>query len=295
MVQYKLNWVGKLGKGINYLLIIIIVAICLYPFLNVIAYSLSSNRAILSGWVSFFPMEFQVDAYKEILGKQTIWQSMRVTVIVTLLGTMLGLFLTICASYALSKKRLKGRNFLIMFIIFTLYFSGGIIPTFLVVKRLFLLNTIGALVLPSAMSSFNFIVMKTFFSQIPEELEESAIIDGCNDIQVLVRIVLPLSLPIIATIGLFYAVYYWNEFFNSLMYISDPKKFTLQLKLRQLLFTEELNQLNDASNSENLGQMVLPESLKAACVVVSTIPIIIVYPWLQKYFVKGMLLGSVKG
>lgn len=285
----------KVGTIINYIIIILIVMICLYPFLNVIAYSLSSNRAILTGIVTIYPKEIQFDAFQQILGKNTIWNSMKNTLIIAVYGTVVGLFLTTLAAYALSKKRLKGRKVLTFFFLFSMYFSGGIIPTFLVVKGLKLLNTLHALVLPVAMSSFNFIVMKAFFTQIPGEIEEQASIDGCNEIGILIRIVLPLSMPIIATIGLFYAVYYWNEFFNSLMYITDPGKFTLQLKLRQLLFTEALSSLGENANSENLGQVVLPESLKAASVIIATIPIIIVYPWLQKYFVKGMLLGSVKG
>ena len=284
-----------IGTVLNYVILSMIVLTCLYPFLNVIAYSLSSNKAILTGVVTIYPVEVQFEAYNQILSKGTIWGSMRNTVIIALYGTALGLFLTTCASYALSKKRLKGRQILSFFFLFSMYFVAGIIPTFLVVKELGLLNKLHSLVLPVAMSSFNFIVMKTFFTQLPDELEEQACIDGCNEIGILVKIILPLSLPIIATIGLFYAVYYWNEFFNSLMYITDPDKFPLQLRLRQLLFTEALSALGENANQENLGQMVLPESLKAASVIISTIPIIIVYPWLQKYFVKGMLLGSVKG
>lgn len=296
----KYTLLESLGNSLNYTVITLLVLICLYPFLNVISYSLSSNRAILSGWITIYPMEFQLQSYQNILSKQSIWQSMGVTIFVTLMGTFIALLLTICAAYALSKKKLKGRMILTMMIMFTMYFGGGIIPTFLVVKGLGLLDSLWSLILPSVMSAFNFIIMRTFFSQLPESLEEAAILDGCNDFSVLIRIVLPLSLPIIATIGLFYAVGYWNEYFTSLMYITTPSKFTLQLKLRQLLFTEELNQLSSVGSSggnsgEGLGQMVMPESLKAASIIVSTIPIILVYPWLQKYFVKGVMLGSIKG
>lgn len=286
---------SRFARFLNSFIIFLFILICVYPFLNVLAYSLSSNRAILSGWVTIYPMEIQSDAYKQILENKAIWTALKNTVIITLYGTILGLILTIGAAYATSIKRLKGREALTFFFLFSMYFVGGIIPTFLVVKGVGLLNTLHAVVLPVAMSSFNFIVMKSFFSQIPEELSEAANIEGCDDLQILVRIVLPLSMPIIATIGLFYAVYYWNEFFNSLMYITNPNKFPLQLRLRQLLFTEALNTFGDNANAENLGQAVLPESLKAASVVIATVPIILVYPWLQKYFVKGMLLGSVKG
>lgn len=275
-----------------YLILTVVVLICLYPFLNVVAYSLSGNTAVLSGKVTFYPIDFQLSAYKEILLKQTqIWTAMGISVTVTVLGTLLGLVLTVAAAYALSKEKLKGRGILSGFILFTMYFSGGIIPTFLVVKGVGLYDTINALVIPSAMNVFNFIVMRTFFKELPLELEEVARIDGANDMKILFKIVLPLSMPIIATIGLFYAVSYWNDYFSALLYIQTPEKFSLQLRLRQLLFAGQINQVS----MENLGTQVMSESLKMASIVISTIPIILVYPWLQKYFVKGVMLGSVKG
>ena len=275
-----------------YLILTVVVLICLYPFLNVVAYSLSGNTAVLSGKVTFYPIDFQLSAYKEILLKQTqIWTAMGISVTVTVLGTLLGLVLTVAAAYALSKEKLKGRGILSGFILFTMYFSGGIIPTFLVVKGVGLYDSISALVIPSAMNVFNFIVMRTFFKELPLELEEAARIDGANDMKILFKIALPLSMPIIATIGLFYAVSYWNDYFSALLYIQTPAKFSLQLRLRQLLFAGQINQVS----MENLGTQVMSESLKMASIVISTIPIILVYPWLQKYFVKGVMLGSVKG
>ncbi|WP_418577798.1 carbohydrate ABC transporter permease [Hungatella sp.] len=275
-----------------YLILTVVVLVCLYPFLNVVAYSLSGNTAVLSGKVTFYPIDFQLSAYKEILLKQTqIWTAMGISVTVTVLGTLLGLVLTVAAAYALSKEKLKGRGILSGFILFTMYFSGGIIPTFLVVKGVGLYDSISALVIPSAMNVFNFIVMRTFFKELPLELEEAARIDGANDMKILFKIALPLSMPIIATIGLFYAVSYWNDYFSALLYIQTPEKFSLQLRLRQLLFAGQINQVS----MENLGTQVMSESLKMASIVISTIPIILVYPWLQKYFVKGVMLGSVKG
>ncbi len=288
----KLPLSERIGLVITYILIVFVVLASLYPFLNIVSTAMSSNRAILSGEVTFYPIEPQLESFIEILQKQDIWRAIGVTVFVVLMGTGIGLFITICSAYALSKKRLKGRYVISLLFLFTLFFSGGIIPTFLVVEGLGLLNSLWALILPTCLNVFNFIIMRTFFTQLPESLEEAAILDGCNDISVLMRIVLPLSLPIIATIGLFYAVTYWNEYFTSLMYITDPENFTLQLKLRQLIFTEELNQLG---TGEGLGQQVMPESLRAASIVVSTVPIIVIYPWLQKYFVKGVMLGGVKG
>lgn len=288
--QKKMNSFS-MGSLINYTLLTLLVAVCVYPFLNVVAYSLSSNRAVLSGEITFYPIDFQLDAYKEIIYRGQIWLSIRVTAIVTVLGTGLGLILTVLAAYALSKKKLKGRAWITGLILFTMYFSGGIIPTFMVVKNLGLYNHLTALYIPSVISVFNFIVMRTFFRELPESLEEAAYLDGANDITILTKIVLPLSLPIIATIGLFYAVGYWNDYFSALLYIQSPEKFTLQLRLRNLLFAEELG----ATGAEGLGQAVMAESLKMTCIVVGTIPILVVYPWLQKYFVKGVMLGSVKG
>lgn len=278
---------------VNYILLLVLAFVCLYPFLNVIAYSLSGYNAVLSGKVTFYPIDFTLSAYQQILGKTQIWNSMRTTVLVTLMGTGLSLILTVFASYALSRNDLPGRKFLTGMILFTMYFGGGMIPTFLVVKGVGLYDTLGALFIPQAVNVFNFIVMRTFFRNLPESLEEAARIDGASYMQVLVKIVLPLSLPIIATIGLFYAVGYWNTYFDALLYIQDPNKYTLQLRLRSLLFGEELN--NSGVNLEGLGTQVMTQSLKMATVAVSTVPILIVYPWLQKYFVKGVMVGSVKG
>ena len=281
----------KWGTVINYLLLTILVVICFYPFLNVVAYSFSSNRAVLSGTVTFFPIEMQLDAYKEIVHRGQIWTAMRVTMVVTMLGTAIGLILTVFAAYALSKDKLKGRRWISGMILFTMYFNGGIIPTFLVIKNLGMYDQLTSLYIPSAVNVFNFIVMRTFFREIPKSLEEAAYLDGATDVQILFKIVLPLSMPIIATIGLFYAVYYWNDYFNALIYIQSPEKYTLQLRLRSLLFAGELG----AAGNEGLAQQVMAESLKMACIVVGTVPILAVYPWLQKYFVKGVMLGSVKG
>lgn len=282
-----------LGLFINGLLIAILAFICLYPFLNVLAYSVSGYNAVLSGKVTFYPIDFNVDAYKQILGKKQIWMAMRNTVMITLEGTALSLVLTTLAAFALSRKDLPGKSFFTTIILFTMYFSGGMIPTFLVVKNLGLFDTSYALYVPQAINVFNFIVMRTFFRNIPESLEEAARIDGASYMKVLIKMILPLSVPIIATIGLFYAVGYWNTYFDALIYIQKPELYTLQLRLRSLLFGEELN--NSNANAEGIGTQVMSQSLKMATVAISTIPILVVYPWLQKYFVKGVMIGSVKG
>ena len=281
-----------IGTALNYHLIILLTFVCLYPFLNVLSISFSGYDAVLSGGVTFYPIDFSMEAYKQILGRSTIWTSMRTTVIITLLGTALSLVLTTFAAYALSINDLPGKKVLTGMILFTMYFGGGMIPTFLVVKNVGLYDTLGALFIPQSISVFNFIVMRTFFRELPESLQDAARIDGASYMQILVKIILPLSLPIIATMGLFYAVGYWNSYFEALIYIQDVNKYTLQLRLRSLLFGSELT-TNSADNIA--GTMVLTQSLKMAIVVVSTLPILVVYPWLQKYFVKGVMLGSVKG
>ena len=288
MIDRKLT----VGKIINYLMLVVIAFVCLYPFLNVLAYSVSGYNAVLSGRVTFYPIDFTMEAYKQILGKTQIWRAMSTTVKVTLIGTTLSLVLTTLAAYALSQDDLPGRKAITGFILFTMYFSGGLIPTFLVVKGVGLYDTLGALFIPQAVNVFNFIVMRTFFKNLPESLSEAARIDGASYLHVLVKIVLPLSLPIIATMGLFYSVGYWNTYFDALLYIQNPDKYTLQLRLRGLLFGEELN---SAGNLEGVGMQVMTQSLKMATVLVSTLPILVVYPWLQKYFVKGVMVGSVKG
>ncbi|MDO5422282.1 MAG: carbohydrate ABC transporter permease [Eubacteriales bacterium] len=281
------------GDIAAYILITFMVLICVYPLLNVLACSVSEKSAVLGGKVTFYPIGFELGAYKKILGMTQIWKAMKVSIIATITGTGLGLILTVAAAYALSKEKLHGRKILSGFILFTMYFSGGMIPTFLVVKSLGLYDSYAALVVPSAMNVFNFIIMRTFFRELPKELEEAALIDGAGDMRVLFRIALPLSKPILATVGLFYAVSYWNDYFSALLYIQSADKYSLQLRLRQMLYAGELNQVSMAA--EGMATQVMSESLKMASIVVATIPILIVYPWLQKYFVKGVMLGSVKG
>lgn len=279
------------GIAAIYVLVTLLALICLYPFLNVLACSLSGYNPVLSGKVTFYPIDFTIEAYKQILGRTTIWTAMRTTIMITLLGTALSLVLTILAAYGLSIQDLPGRRVMTGFILFTMYFGGGMIPTFLVVKGVGLYNTLGALFIPQSISVFNFIVMRTFFKELPDSLQDAARIDGASYLQVLFKIILPLSLAVIATIGLFYAVGYWNSYFDALIYIQDGDKYTLQLRLRNMLFGSELGNAADDVG----GTVVMPQTLKMATVVVSTVPILVVYPWLQKYFVKGVMLGSVKG
>jgi putative aldouronate transport system permease protein len=268
--------------------------VCLFPFLNTFANAFSDNHAIMSGKVTIYPVGFQIDAFKFVVGSSAVIRSLFVTVFVTIVGTALNMMLTILTAYPVSRKYLRGRSQIMMFIIVTMLFSGGLIPGYLLVKSLNLLDSVWSIILPTALSTFNLIIMKTFFQSIPDEIEESAKMDGCNNVRLLITMYIPLSIPGIATLSLFYAVNHWNNYFNPMLYISDPDIFTLQIKLRQILLlsrqSEILDGLSDASRAA-----VMEESLKSAVVIFSMLPILCVYPWLQKYFVKGVMIGAVKG
>lgn len=273
---------------------IIAVAItCLVPFLYMIALSLSSNNAIISQKVSLWPVEFTLETYKTILSDVSMIYTLGYTIVLTIFYTIFCMFLTICAAYPLTKKRLKGRSFILTVLVITMYFSGGLIPSYILVKNLDLMNTMWSLILPGAMSVFNMIILKTFFASLPESLEESASIDGCNELGILLRIVLPLSMPSIATLSLFYAVDRWNGFQDALFYITDKNLYPMQLKLYQIITANQ--QLDTQQGEGSVGAFIVPESLKAASVMFATVPILVVYPKLQKYFVEGVMTGAIKG
>lgn len=274
-----------------YIIITLAVLACVIPFLHIIALSFSSNEAVIAQKVTLFPVEFNYEAYKRVFRDMTMIRSLFLTIGVTLLFSALGMFLIICCAYPLTKKRLKGRKLMSIICIFTLYFSGGIIPSYILVSKLKLLNTIWSLILPVAFSAYNMIILKNFFIAIPESLEESAYLDGCSDVGILMRIILPLSTPALTTLTLFYAVGRWNTFQDALFYISKPKLYPLQLKLNMIVSAS----VSSESLGETSGTQLVPEVLKAACVVFGTIPILVVYPWLQKYFVSGVMVGAVKG
>jgi len=279
---------------INAIAILFFVLICLAPFLHIIAISLSSARAIMTGEVSLIPVDLNWNAYKQVFSDMSMIRSLGFTVMLTLLFTLLCMLMTIAAAYPLAKTGLKGRKPLMFIIVITMFFSGGIIPEYMLVRNLHLLDTVWALVLPGLISPFYLIILITFFQNIPDSLEESAQIDGSSYIRTLVSIIIPLSLPVIATLSLFYAVGRWNGFTDTLMYITSPEMYPLQLKLYQLVqnnMVSELMQMEGASGQS----MLQPESLKAASVIFATVPILIVYPWLQRYFVNGVMIGAVKG
>ncbi|HBU85193.1 carbohydrate ABC transporter permease [Paenibacillus sp. UMB7766-LJ446] len=278
---------------VNISFIILFVIFCLAPFLHTIAISLSSNRAITSGEVTIFPKEINWDAYIQVFSDQSMLYSLGFTTVLTVVTTVLCMLFTLAAAYPLTKKKLKGRKLFMYVIIITMFFSGGMIPEYLLIRDLNLLNSVWALILPGLVSPFNLIILISFFRGIPESLEESAEIDGSSHVHTLFKIILPLSMPVLATLALFYAVGRWNGFQDSLLYINDPQLYPLQLKLFQMV---QNNMVSELTLMEGANRAPLtPESLKAATVVFATVPILLVYPWLQKYFVSGAMLGAVKG
>ncbi|MBD3921217.1 carbohydrate ABC transporter permease [Paenibacillus sp. PR3] len=285
---------GRMFDAVNLILLLVFVLLCLAPFLHIIAISLSSARSIMSGEVSIIPIEINWSAYSQVISDSSMIRSLGFTVMLTALFTVLCISMTIAAAYPLSKTSLRGRKSVMFFIIITMFFSGGIIPEYILVRNLHLLDSIWALVLPGLISPFYLIILITFFQNIPDSLEESAQIDGSSYFRTLISIIVPLSLPVLATLSLFYAVGRWNAFTDTLMYITSPELYPLQLKLYQLVQNNMVSQLMSLEGAS--GQhMLQPESLKAASVIFATVPILIVYPWLQRYFVSGVMLGAVKG
>ncbi|WP_426446741.1 carbohydrate ABC transporter permease [Paenibacillus sp. S-38] len=284
---------NRLFDGLNYLLLSLCVLLCLAPFLHIVAVSLSSNRPIMSGAVTLFPVELNFEAYNRVFADLTMLRSLGLTVGLTVGFTVLCMAMTIFAAYPLTKTELKGRKFAMYLIVFTMFFSGGIIPEYILIKQLHLVNSLWSLILPLLVNPFYLIILITFFGSIPKSLEESAELDGCSHFGTLVRIILPLSMPAVATLSLFYAVNRWNGFMDTLFYITDTNLYPLQLKLYQLIMNSMMTDQMQMEGAQII--QVLPESLKAASIVFATVPILIVYPWLQRYFVSGIMLGSVKG
>jgi putative aldouronate transport system permease protein len=261
----------------------------IFPFVYVFAVSFSSLEDVLAGGVILWPKNWSTDAYEFVLSSPMILRSVGNSIFLATVGTLVSLFFTATMAYALSNKHLKFRRFFLILVLIPFLFWPGIIPRFLTVKATGLLNSIWALIIPSAIDSFNLIVMRNFFMEIPEELIESAELDGANDLQILWHVVLPLSKPVMAAIGLFYAVSRWNLYFAAILYISDGAKWPIQVILRQMIIMGQSDYLGDVD-------VTLPVfTVQMATVIVATVPIIIVYPFLQRYFVKGVLTGAIKG
>lgn len=277
---------------IVYAILVLFCAIIIFPLLHIISGSFSDPMALLQGKVSFWPNGFTLSMYEKVFKDASIWRGYGNTILYTVLGTCISVALTACAAYPLSRKDFYGRNLFMGLFVFTMFFTGGMIPTFLIVQRLKLLNTLWAMVLPSAVSTYNLIIMRTFFqSTIPFELVESASLDGCNDLTIFFRIVLPLSGPILAVMVLFYGVGLWNSWFPALLYLKDRAMYPLQMVLREVLIQSDISNMAGSSGDVE----IIGDGLKYATMVVATFPIMCLYPFLQKYFVQGVMVGAVKG
>ena len=279
----------KVFDTIIIIIVSIIAILFLFPLLNVLASSFSSADAIVAGKVGIFPQQFTLNGYKQILQNQSIWKGFWNSIKYTFIGTIIQVTCQMLCAYPLSRKDFKGRKFLNLFLVLTMFISGGMIPTYLLITQLHLYNTMWAIILPGCISVFNIIVIRTYMeSSIPKELQEAAMIDGCGDVRIFTRIVLPLCRPIIAVMILYAVVGYWNSYFNALMYVQDINLMPLQNVLNSIL----------VSNESSLGSGVdvnLSEQLKYVTIVVSSLPLLVVYPFFQKYFEKGVTIGGVKG
>lgn len=279
----------KFYMAVVYTILAITALSVIFPLLYVVAVSLTPySEVVKNGGFAIIPTKLDFETYSTFLRDSKIPRAYQVTIFITVVGTLVNLILTTLMAYPLSKKNMPLRNPILMLIVFTMLFGGGIIPTYLIVKDTGLINTVWAMIIPTSVATFYLLIMKTFFEGLPESLDEAAKIDGASELTILWKIVLPLSMPIMATVGLFYSVGHWNEFFNAIIYVSDSTLHPLQVILRGMLNQSELPELD-------FEHVVPTESLQMAAVVLSTLPIVVVYPFIQKYFTQGALLGSVKG
>lgn len=277
-----------------YVLLTLAALSCLLPFVHIASLSLSDQQSVMSGVVGLWPRGWSLEAYRLLFLGTRIGQSFTNSVIITMIGVAFSLSATILAAYPLSRKAMFARKSLTLAIVFTMMFSGGLIPQFLVVRWLNLLNSYWALWMPSLVITFYMLIMKNHFEQLPEELDEAAKMDGCGEWRFLTRIVLPLSLPMLATVGLFYGVVYWNSFFHVLIYIYDNEKYNLAVRVYQMLASQTiLQEMNNVRAQDRIAST--PEGIRAAAIMVMVIPMLAVYPFLQKYFIHGALIGAIKG
>lgn len=284
----------RIFRVLNALFLGLLAVTTILPFLNVLAKSLSSEAAVTAGHVAFWPVDLQLGTFAYVLRESQFLSSFRVSLFVTAVGTVLAMALTVMTAYPLSKPKLKFRRFFMLAYVFIMLFSGGMVPSYLLYKALGLLNRVWALITPSLVSVFNILLVKTFFEQLPEEVEESARLDGASNLVVLFRLVLPMALPVLATVSLFFAVGYWNSYFSAVLYISKPALKPLQQYLYDLITMSLIGDPTVAQNMD-LQMNLTPDGIRSATIIVSTVPILLVYPFLQKYFVKGITIGSVKG
>lgn len=281
---------------VNYLVLAIAALTCVLPLLNIISVSFSDHDSVSSGQVGLWPVNFNLESYKALFEGTPIMNSFKNSLIITGVGVVLSMAFTILAAYPLSKKQFFARRFFTLAIVFTMLFGIPTIPAFLVNRSMGILDTYWSLWLPGLVSAYNMMVLKSFFENVPEEMEEAAWMDGCGDVRLLLQIVLPLSLPVLATLTLFYGVGYWNVFQSVLINISDSTKYNLSVLVQNMVQNQSLlQQLNSSFRPEDLDMQMTSEGLRASGLVVLLLPLLVVYPFLQKYFVKGVMIGAVKG
>ncbi|GAB6929144.1 carbohydrate ABC transporter permease [Paenibacillus sp. JCM 10914] len=279
-----------------YIILSFITLLVLYPLFFVLIASISAPETVMRGEVWLWPKELSFVGYERLFANSELMNGFLNTLLYTTTGTALNLVMTICAAYPLSRTDFKGRNAFTLLIVFTMFFSGGMIPNYLLVKQLGMLDSIWAMIIPSAVSVWNIIIMRTFFqNSIPKEMQEAAFIDGASNMRVLMRIVLPLSGPILAVMILFYAVGHWNSYFTALIYLSDRANYPLQLFLREILVQGQMQEMVDISDDSLARSLMDAEAIKYAAVIVTNLPMLMLYPFLQKYFVKGVMIGAIKG
>lgn len=285
------NWQDRLSVSLIYIVLGVLAIIVVYPFIHVLSVSLSGRGEALRSGFHWIPRDMTLTPYKELLTYPFIWKGYSNTLFRMVVGTALTLIVTVCAAYPLSRNEMPWKRILVLLLLFTMIFDGGIVPNYLLIKELHLLNTRWVYVLPHAANAFQVLVMISFFRSIPDALIEAARIDGARDLRILIRIILPLSVPVLVTIGLWSLVYHINAFMDNLLYVTDQSKFVLQQIVRQILIENRLDPFTTAVNEVPPA----PESLKMAAVIVSALPVLVMYPFLLRYFEKGTMIGSVKG
>jgi len=279
-------------QAVNAVALTAVVAVTLFPFVNIVARSFSGEQEIRSGEVGLVPRGFTVETYRHVMSDSMFWTNYRNTVVYTVVATIISIVLTTCYAYVLSKRQLKGRGVLVGIAVFTMFFNGGLIPNYVLVSELGLRNSLWAIVLPNAISVFNLLVMKAFFESLPVELEEAATVDGASTYGTLLRIVLPLSKAILATMLLFYAVSFWNSWFAGFLYLDRQELFPVTVYLRNLIAGATAGADQTAASDSALQ---IAASIQAVTIVLTMLPIMLVYPFIQRYFVSGVMLGAVKG
>lgn len=288
---------NKIFDIVNYTLLFLMMLLVLYPLYFVVIASFSDPNAIYAGKVVFLPKDISLDGYKMLFEDALIWKGYWNTIRYTVIGTSINVVLTVCAAYALSRKKLPGRKALTLFITFTMFFNGGLISTYLLVQKMGLINSMWAVILPVAVGPWNLIVAKSFFeNNVPEELHEVACVDGCSELRAFLSVILPISKAIVAIMVLFYAVSHWNSYFNAMLYLTDDQMYPLQLVLRNLLIQTDMTAMSVSGDMTSLAeQQRIADQIKYGVIIVSSVPVMVMYPFVQKYFAQGVTIGAIKG